>query len=212
MTDKRLFIVFEGLDGAGTTTQTRRLHECFTSRGLGSFATFEPTGGPIGGLIRDMLVAQAPGNGGSRSRPPEAVLALLFAADRLDHSAEIRRRLRGGEHVVCDRYVYSSMAYQTLDPLIAGEHVVDLNRGCAVPDVTIFLSVPVETCLARIAGRGDGRTIYESGDLLRAIADNYQRLVPTYRRHFGEIVEIDGTMSPESVHAAALEAIERVDG
>ena len=208
MNDQNFFIVFEGLDGAGTTTQTGRLHEYLTSAGRGSFETFEPTSGPVGAFIRDILGGRIPHND-APFRPGEASMALLFAADRLAHAGEIHAQLEAGNNVVCDRYVLSSMAYQTLDPSMSGERVVDINRGCAVPHLTLFLSVPVDVCLERLGNRGDSPSIYEKGDFLRTIAGNYEELVNLYQSHFGELVTIDGTASPDEVHAACVSEVEK---
>lgn len=208
MNDQPFFIVFEGLDGAGTTTQTGRLHDYLTSVGRSGFQTFEPTGGPIGAFIRDILGSRI-SHGDSPFRPGEQSLALLFAADRLAHRAEIDAQLSAGSDVVCDRYVLSSMAYQSLDASISGARVVELNRGCAIPHLTFFLSVPVEMCLERLGGRGDSPTIYEKGDFLRTIARNYEELAALYREHFGELVTIDGTTSPDAVHAACVRELEK---
>lgn len=200
MTDGR-FIVLEGLDGAGTTTQTRRLHEYFTKRGSDSFPTCEPTPEPVGAFTRSLLSGDAP--------PPQRVLGLLFAADRLQHSATIRNHLAGGRHVLCDRYIFSSMAYQTLDPDISAEWVRDVNAGCAVPDLTVFVDVPVEECLRRLGGREGDRSIYERADHLQTILDNYRRLTGFYEAHFGTLVTVDGTGSPDAVHAAIVSALQR---
>jgi dTMP kinase len=197
---KSRFIVIEGLDGAGTTTQARKLHDSFTLSGKDSFLTFEPTSGAIGTFTRSLLSTDDP--------PSQRVLGLLFAADRLAHTADIEENMRGGRDVICDRYVFSSIAYQTLDPSLSAEWVVESNRGCAVPDITLFVDVPVDTCLERIAARNEGRTIYESGERLRTILDNYRRLIDFYQRHYGKLITIDGTPSPDDVHAAILTAID----
>src|SRR5512132_1665244 len=156
------FIVFEGLDGAGTTTQAAKLQAYFTRRGTPSFLTNERTSGPIGAFIRRILTGRERGPDGGAYRPGEQAMGLLFAADRLAHSELIRDRMDHGEHVVCDRYLFSSMAYQALDPEITGEWVIDVNRGCTVPDITLFISVPVEVCLARVGARGAATSIYET--------------------------------------------------
>lgn len=201
------FIVLEGLDGAGTTTQAARLHEVRTASGLQSFLTREPTDGPVGRLIRDVLLGRAqPGIGGSFYAGPE-VMCLLFAADRHAHSHVIRERLTRGIDVVSDRYVFSSMAYQSLDDGVSPDRVVEVNRGCAVPDLTIFLDVPVEVCLRRIAGRGEDRSIFETQSLLERIRANYEALQALYQRHFGPLVTIDGAASPDEVHAQVIAAI-----
>jgi dTMP kinase len=201
------FIVFEGLDGAGTTTQAAKLQAYFTRRGVASFLTNEPTSEPIGAFIRRLLTAQERGRDGAPYRPGEQAMGLLFAADRLAHSQTIASRLEEGEHVVCDRYVLSSMAYQTLDPNITGEWVIDVNRGCAVPDLTLFIAVPVETCLARISARGAPSSIYETRNHLETIVRNYERLLPMYQSTFGGVVRIDGSRSIDLVHESIVEGL-----
>lgn len=201
------FIVFEGLDGAGTTTQAAKLQAWFTRKGTASFLTNEPTSDPIGTFIRRLLTGTERGADGAPYRPSEKVMGLLFAADRLAHSAVIESRRRAGEHVVCDRYVFSSMAYQTLDPSIRAEWVIDVNQGCAVPDVTLFLAAPVDVCLARVAARRGDTTIYENRAHLETIARNYETLLRQYEASFGTVVRIDGTMGVDDVHDAVVTAI-----
>lgn len=201
------FIVIEGLDGAGTTTQSGMLTEYFTRRRTNSFRTFEPTDAPIGKFIREILTHRIPVQHAS-GYMSEHVMSLLFAADRLGHSARIRELIDSGRHVVCDRYIYSSLAYQTLDPEIAPEWVVDINRGCAVPDATLFISVPVDTCMERITARGDEGTVYERKDFLETIDRNYARLRGLYEDRFGTTIDIDGTQPPEAVHADLIAAVQ----
>jgi dTMP kinase len=202
------FIVFEGLDGAGTTTQAAKLQAHFARRGTPSFLTNEPTSDPVGTFIRRLLTRKERGGDGADYRPGEQVMGLLFAADRLAHSRLIAERLAQGEHVVCDRYLFSSMAYQTLDPDITGEWVIDVNRGCAVPHVTLFIAVPVEACLARIGSRGAERSVYETRAHLEAIARNYERLLPAYEAGFGRVVRIDGDRPVDDVHASVVKVVE----
>jgi len=200
------FVVLEGLDGAGTTTQAGRLHDWLTSFGAASFVTREPTDGPVGKLIRALLTGRAT-LGDGPGRPGERALALLFAADRAAHAERIAERLSAGAHVICDRYVFSSLAYQTLDDALTPEWVAEANRGCAVPDLTLLLDVSVDVCLERIAARDDGRTIYERRDLLTRIAANYEKLRAFYTSRFGELVVIDGAAPPDAVHAAVRDAL-----
>ena len=201
------FIVFEGLDGAGTTTQAAKLQAYFTRRGAPSFLTNEPTAEPIGAFIRRLLTGQERGRNGSTYRPGERAMGLLFAADRLAHSEVITDRLRDGDHVVCDRYLFSSMAYQSLDPAITGEWVVEVNRGCAVPHVTLFIAVPSDVCLARVMARQETLSKYETQTQLANIARNYDRLLPLYEQNFGRVVRIDGTRSIDEVHEAVVESL-----
>lgn len=200
------FIVIEGLDGAGTTTQAAKLQAHLTRRGRPSFLTNEPTSEPIGAFIRRLLTQRERGPDGSPYRPDERTMGLLFAADRLAHSVVIGERLRVGESVVCDRYVFSSMAYQTLDRAVPADWVLEVNQGCAKPDVTIFLAVPVDVCLARLTARRGEASVYETRAHLETIAKNYERLLPLYEATFGDVVRIDGTQSVDVVHDAVVAA------
>lgn len=203
------FVVLEGLDGAGTTTQARLLDDALESRGLLCHLTREPTDSAVGTLIREALSRPGVSSGAHQPlEPTEEVLCLLFAADRLHHRVSIERHRNGGATVICDRYVHSSIAYQTLDPTISAERVVDVNSGIATPDVTFFLRVPVDQCLNRLGGRNDTRTIYEKKDLLVAIEKNYDDSRPLYEKHFGPVIEIDGTPAPEAVHAGIMSKLE----
>lgn len=197
------FIVLEGLDGAGTTTQARMLHDAITAGGQIGHLTREPTDEPVGKLIRSALMGHlVAGDSGRKLVLSENVLCLLFAADRLHHTVSIHEHLDRGAHVVCDRYIHSSIAYQSLDPAITAERVIEVNRGIADPDVTFFIRVPVDECLARLERRNDTQTVYEKRDLLVAIERNYDASLPQYEAHFGRVIEIDGTQPPEAVHAA----------
>jgi dTMP kinase len=201
------FIVFEGLDGAGTTTQAARLQTLLTRNGTSGFLTNEPTPEPIGTFIRRLLARSEEARDGAPYRPNERAMGLLFAADRLAHSEVIEAHLARGEHVVCDRYLLSSMAYQTLDSSITTDWVIDVNRGCTTPDLTLFVAVPVDVCLTRIRTRKGETSIYETRALLETISNNYERLLPAYEKQFGPVIRIDGAQSIDAVHeeiAAAL--------
>jgi dTMP kinase len=201
------FIVFEGLDGAGTTTQAARLHDHCTRSGTSGFLTNEPTSEPIGAFIRRLLSRNEIGQDGGPYRPNERAMGLLFAADRLAHSQVIEAALSRGSSVICDRYLLSSVAYQTLDSSISADWVINVNYGCIVPDLTLFLAVPVDACLARIRVRAEEASIYETRALLETISANYERLLPLYAKQFGRVVRIDGSGSVDDVHAAVVAAV-----
>src|SRR4051812_23154926 len=135
------FIVLEGLDGAGTTTQADRLGSWLRAQGRKVHVTAEPTAGPIGGLIRlalgKRLVTQA-----GAALAPEA-LALLFAADRLDHwESDIAPKLARGVDVLSDRYLLSSIAYQSVENEMGW--IESVNSRVPPPDLTLFLRVRPE--------------------------------------------------------------------
>ena len=146
-----LFIVLEGPDGAGISTQTALLHASLVQRGIRAIATKEPTIGPIGSVIRQALTHRlvAP----AAEPLSDDIMALLYAADRLDHiRVDIEPRLQAGIHVVCDRYRLSSYAYQ--GATLGQEWVRQLNSRSIKPDVTFFIDVPPDVSRERINARG----------------------------------------------------------
>src|SRR5438270_289588 len=120
------FIVFEGIDGSGTTTQVARRQHRWQGLGLQVHRTAEPSTGAVGRLLRQLLAgAEAPFD-------PHA-MALLFAADRRDHlSREVRPLLEAGVHVLCDRYVLSSVVYQVAAG-VPRDFVLAANAGVLQP-------------------------------------------------------------------------------
>jgi dTMP kinase len=184
-----LFIVLEGPDGAGISTQTALLHSHMVSHGLKAVATKEPTSGPIGSIIRQALTHRL-------VYPPsepiaDDVMALLYAADRLDHiRADVLPRLEAGTHVVCDRYRLSSYAYQGLT--LGQEWVRTLNSRTIAPDLTFFIDVPPEVSQQRIAARGGYIELYERDERLRPIYANYLALVEDAKANGERVITIDG--------------------
>ncbi len=189
------FVVIEGLDGAGTTTQAAELGKRLSGRGIVVLATAEPSRGPVGALIRAVLDRRLSGGGG---RPfDRGALALLFAADRLDHVAsEIVPALADGRWVVSDRYTPSSLAYQTLDlPL---DFVAAINARAPRPDVTFLLDVPPAIALRRRRHERPEADLFETLDLQRRVAANYRKLLRA-RRLGGPVVVVDGTAGVSDV-------------
>lgn len=174
-----LFIALEGIDGAGTTTQSALLVDWLRNQGEAVHATREPSDGPVGVLLRQVLrhrVVVSDGEGRSRPLDPGAV-ALLFAADRVDHlDAEVRPSLDRGIHVVTDRYLGSSLAYQSLD--LPGPWVRSINGRADPPDLTVLLRIDARRALARVSRRqGDARELYERDETLTRVAATYDALV-----------------------------------
>jgi dTMP kinase len=175
-------VVLEGIDGAGTTTQTARLMARLASAGIDAINTREPTDGPIGVMIRQMLAMRIvrPGADGGALPMTRETLALLFAADRMDHVAsKIEPALSSNRWVISDRYVPSSLAYQ--GDIEDGDRVdyswvQSLNSRAYQPDITIFLEIDIETSLARIAGRA-ARDIYETREKLERLIKRYDEVI-----------------------------------
>jgi dTMP kinase len=168
-----LFIVLEGIDGSGTTTQLGRLEQHLQRRGRKVHTTREPTQGPIGRLLRELLL------GGHRRPDGSAVdgltMALLFAADRRDHlGREIEPALGAGADVVSDRYLLSSLAYQAQEA--ARDWVAGLARELRTPDLTLLLDVPVATAAARRRAAGRIEERYDADEVQARVAARYREL------------------------------------
>ena len=200
------FFVLEGVDGAGTTTQAALLRERLVRRGLRVHTTREPSDGPIGALLRDILKGRVTASrvaGG----PPDPVggrsVALLFAADRLEHLAsEIDPLLARGVHVVSDRYLMSSLAYQSADAPL--DWVRTLNRYAPSPDLTVLLRVRPAVAMARIERTRDELDRFEKRAVLEHVAKMYERLAGELPA--GENAVVDGEAAPDAI-ADLIEAL-----
>ena len=201
------FVVLEGLDGSGTTTQAERIATALRAHGHPVLVTREPSDGPIGTQIRLALTGRLglPRRKGSLT---EDTLALLFAADRLDHlAAVVEPALERGQIVVCDRYVLSSLAYQ--GSALPMEWVEQINARARAPDLTLFLEIDVRTAARRRAARGGEPELFDADQRQAQIAQRYLEAIRR-RPRSERIVRIDGTLSKEEVTRTALEAIARV--
>jgi len=204
---KGLFVVLEGIDGAGTTTQSRLLVEWLERRGAQAVRTAEPTHGPIGTLIRDILQGRRAYTRAGQSVPvDEVTMALLFAADRSDHlQATILPALDAGHVAVSDRHYLSSVAYQSLG--VEADWVQQLNSRFPRPDLTILLDVEPERSLRRKLAGNQQAERYEKVATLERVRENYLQAV-AHARAAGERVEVlDGAPSIEAVHERICELV-----
>lgn len=200
------FIVLEGIDGAGTTTQTARLVQTLQQRGLAAHATREPSDGAIGKHLRAILTGQIVLQFASEAQRA-AQLALLFAADRMDHlGSEVQPSLARGTWVVSDRYDHSSVAYQSATSGDAGSiaWLRQLNRYADRPHLTVVLDVSAEVARARRLARDAQRELFDDDELQRKLALFYRDI----ERYFpGErIVHIDADRGVDEVFADVLSA------
>ena len=189
------FIVIEGLDGSGKTTQIRLLSARLRSMGRTVAETAEPTASATGGLIRDALSGLTPRTG--------TEIAALFMADRVAHNVHpvngINALLEKSMDVICDRYYYSSLAYQgcVSDP----DWVFHINVDCPEirrPDLCVFLDLDDETCLRRMEQGRAYQEIYENENTLIAVRRRYY---DAFRRLEGRdrIVSVNADRTPEEV-------------
>lgn len=168
------FIVFEGGEGVGKTTQIQRLADTLTSAGEPPLVTREPGGSTIGRQIRRILLDPDTGIIDHRAE------ALLFAADRAEHVASIiRPALTSGTTVLCDRYMDSSAAYQGSGRGLSRDEVINLSMWATnnlVPDLTILLDLDPASGLARCTrdefGSAD-RIEAEASEFLHAVRDGF---------------------------------------
>jgi dTMP kinase len=198
------FLVFEGLDGAGTTTQSQLLADALRAKGRTVHLAHQPSGGCVGLLVRQILAGRTATQkaDGKLDVVDERVMALLFAADRLDHlTSQIEPRIARGEDVILDRYVLSSLAYQ--GATVSHEFIHAANRYARKPDLTLFLYAPAPVALERVRKRGAKLERYETAAQMQQIEREYSRLVGT----LASVVPIDGTRGIPEVAALCLAAV-----
>jgi dTMP kinase len=200
------FIVIEGLDGSGLSTQASLLKDWIEKQGLAVYLTKEPTAGPVGALIRLALgqrLALSPS-----TQANDAIMALLFAADRMDHLAtDIIPKLESGVHVVCDRYYLSTFAYQSRSVDLAW--LRSLHARCIRPDLTILLDVAPRVCVQRIAEHRWHVEIYEKETILEGVRQRYHEIAAQLSTEGFDIrvVPGDSGRTIAEVHAAITEQV-----
>ena len=168
--EKGKFIALEGIDGSGKSSQIAALVRRIEGLGLPCRADREPTGGPVGSLIRQIFTG--------RVSADNRVIAALYAADRLDHLVNevdgLCAAIDRGITVVSDRYYFSSYAYHSVD--VDMDWVIGANALSAQllrPTLTVFLDVPVETALARIRQNRFVEEIFDGEERLRRTRELY---------------------------------------
>lgn len=208
------FIVLEGVDGAGTTTHAQLLCQKLNKTGEQAIMTHEPTAGPIGTMIRQILSGRLRAtNGVEPIHFDWKTMALLFAADRIDHvQCEIQPTLARGVHVISDRYVYSSLAYQActaaIDEDSAAAWISEINRHALAPDICLLFDVSAENAAARRAKRDESEELYEKDELQRRLVDAYKKLPTQLQEHRFKSINANGplesTFEQVWTHASSL--------
>ena len=208
------FVVFEGLDGSGTTTQIGLLENSYLqkqqTRAEGRlsclppfYKTCEPTNGSIGKLLRSALQKEI-------TLDPKTI-ALLFAADRNEHvyaPGGIAERCSRGELVVSDRYLPSSLVYQGIT---CGEALPErLNMDFPGPELLIFLDIDSETAQNRMTARGAKREIFEDLEFQILVRQRYKALLPQLSAGGVKVEIIDASLTEEEVAREVWGAIEKM--
>jgi dTMP kinase len=196
------WVVFEGLDGAGTTTQAdllaRRLKR-EVSYPEEVLQSAEPTSGSIGLTLRSVLRGEI--------RLDKTAMALAFAADRSDHlcrSDGILARRERGHWIVLDRYLYSTLAYQDCSER---DWLLQVNARFPRPDFLVFLDTPVDVCLRRMEQRNGGKDLFEKEESLRRIEESY-RWVLEVEAERTKLLVYDGCLPAEEIADRVFEQIQ----
>jgi dTMP kinase len=203
------FITFEGIDGSGTTTQARRLHGALVAADVPVHLTQEPSDGPVGGIIRQVIQRRIVtlGRSGPR-RPAWDTMGLLFAADRLDHlECEIEPNLQDGINVISDRYLHSSIVYQSVTSGRddAREWLMMINGHARTPDLVLHLEVEPEEAHRRRMERQTMVEMYDDPELQERLARGYTEVF----EHLDgvNVARIDGSGTEDEVHAECRRAL-----
>lgn len=200
------FIVFEGIDGAGKSTQIELLREKLVKEGRKVFVTAEPTQSVTGGILRDAL------SGNYKRSASE--FAAMFLADRIFHNVNpkcgIVQALENGYDVISDRYYYSSFAYQGMESDI--DWVIDMNINCPdirKPDLCIFLDIDADSSKSRIDKNRATVEIFEKAELLEKIRNKF---FDVFKRLKDENIKIvDASQSVEEVARRISLLVDEID-
>lgn len=197
------FIALEGIDGSGKSTQIGRLVRRLSQRGVNCRATREPTGRPVGALIRQALTGQTPLD--------PRVIAALYAADRIDHLVNgedgLAALVERGITVVTDRYYFSSYAYHSVDmdmDWVIGANSV--SAGLLRPTVTVFLDVPAELAMERIRLGRDHEELFEKEERLRQTREMYFKAFERLKEE-ETVAVVDGSGTQDEVEERIWAAV-----
>ena len=203
---KGKFIVFEGIDGSGKSTQLKKLTERLLQEGHSVYPTFEPTSGPMGKMIREIFKGEV--------RTNQESIAALFLADRLHHIKDdengMLKKLDEGYHVICDRYYLSSYAYHGVHTPL--EWVIELNSICTEllrPDLNIFIDVDPKTSMDRLSSSRESMEMYETQSNLTNVKLKYQEAFELIGDQ-ENILTINGEQDSEIIAQRVWEAAEKL--
>ena len=202
---KGRFIVFEGIDGSGKTTQARMLAEFLEKKGIRTVMTAEPTDLPTGKALRAAL--------GGKVKKSECEMAVLFVEDRIAHNIDengIGALIDSGAYVICDRYYYSTLAYQGQSTDY--EWVKSMNLSCPEirkPDLCIYIDLLPEQSLERISKGRDSVEIYENVDTLTKVREQFLSVINDLKTS-DNIRIVNGYRTEDEVSVDILSAVAEI--
>lgn len=205
MANRGKLIVIEGLDGAGTTTQIRKLENWLLGeKNINLHSTREPSHGPVGAMIRAILT--------KRLSADPLTIAGLYATDRNDHIFRkdgLNDQLAQGKWVLMDRYYLSSFAYQASSMNEQQlEWLKTIHRYCPAPDLTLFVDVPVDVCLSRIMNNRHAEfELFDTHEFLMKTSQQYEKAMAYFTSKGETFVKVDGTLPINIVFQQLTDAI-----
>ncbi len=206
MTSKGKFIVFEGIDGSGKSSQVLLLKQRLEDSGHKVYTTFEPTDNKIGLVLRAILKGE--------EHADHRTIAALFAADRLHHLLNevdgLLKKLQEGFIVLCDRYYFSSYAYHSVH--MDMDWVIEINKVSAEllrPDLNIFIDLHPEMAMNRIERNRNKTELFETLDMLKSVYHNYQ-IAFDKMKDMEQIIRIEGNDTPEAIGAIIWKEVDKI--
>ncbi len=198
---KGKFIVFEGIDGSGKSTQAKMLHESLVEGGVECLLTYEPTDKNYGKKIRDSF---------SSERLSPTTELEYFTLDRDEHISDIvLPALERGVHVISDRYYYSTAAYQGARGLDYKMILESQMSKFLKPDICFLLDIDIDTSCSRIKNRGKANS-FENIDYLREVYSVFQKIESDDKASIGTIANIDASQSLESIAQKVLKITKNI--
>lgn len=205
-----LFVVLEGIDGSGKTTQCKTIVEKLKKEGIDAVCTKEPTDGEIGKLIRKVLSEEV--------KVPASAIQYLIAADRAVHQEEILQDLAAGKLVISDRYFWSAVAYGTADKkevdfennaqvFMVSQSILSMYNQFILPDISLYLEVSTKTAMHRLSQMDKEKELYERKEKLERIDAGYKWLLEQFPQAF---TKINGENSSEEVTKTIVDEIQKI--
>ena len=201
------FIVIEGIDGSGKTTQAEKLVGVLREKGVKAIYTKEPTDEPTGQVIRSEILS-------GKTKIPGVAVQYLMAADRAVHHEKIEQYLKEGYTVISDRYFWSAIAYGLVDKginfeqngqlLLTSLSILSMYHQFIAPDITFYLNVSTNTAMQRIKRKKTRIEIYEKKEKLDKISKGYNWIAKQFPEEF---VVVDGERSVDDVQNEIIERI-----